>query len=46
MCSGGEQNVRAGWTWMLAACNEPGECAHVDEQKRADRVRNLAQPRE
>src|SRR6266481_8921052 len=43
--SGDKMRVRDR-TWMLAARNEPGDVRHVDEQKRADRIRNLAQPRE
>src|SRR4029077_12604883 len=31
---------------MLASCHEACDVCHVDEQKRADRIRDLAQPRE
>ena len=33
-------------TRMLTAGDEPGDVRHVDEQKRADRIGDLAQPRE
>ena len=31
---------------MLAARDQPGDVRHVDEKKRADRIGDLAQPRE
>src|SRR5260370_14947991 len=31
---------------MLTSCHEACDMRHVDEQKRADRIRDLAQPRE
>ena len=46
MCGGGDKMRVRDRTWMLAARNEPGDVRHVDEQKRADRIRNLAQTRE
>src|SRR5678815_2490771 len=46
MCGGGDKMRVWDRTWMLAAYNQTSDVRHVDEQKRADRIRNLAQTRE
>src|ERR1041385_6446037 len=46
VCCGGDKLRVRNRTWMLTTGDKPGDVRHVDEQKRTDRVGDLAQPRE